>query len=302
MDDAALVQEAVGGNVPAFTEIFERYEAQVHDFSLALVRDRSLALAVAQATFREAGERLESLRQPDRLKVWLLSIARYQAGLQAGAEAGFDRQPAEPPPIQAGEGWTAEDAERAQQAGLVWEATADLPLRERALLDLHLRQGLDGNDLADALGVGPAEADELRAGLATIEKGLAGYLIVRKADRRCPDLPLVLRGWDGRFNHLVATHIAGHVDVCRVCAESIATLASPFALYAWAPRAPLPGSGTDADLGTTGDPAAETTAVPAEPAARSLRATEGPPGGEGASPPPGWSAPDAPVADPGSKP
>lgn len=317
MDDAALVQAAVGGDVPAFTEIFNRYEAQVHDFSLALVRDRSVALAVAQATFREAGERLEQLRQPDRLKVWLLSITRYQAGLQAGAEAGLDRQPAEPPPIQAGEGWTPEDAERAQQAGLVWEATADLPLRERALLDLHLRQGLDGDDLADALGVGPAEAEELRAGMATIEKGLAGYLVVRKADRRCPDLPLVLRGWDGRFNHLVATHIAGHVDSCRVCTESVAHLASPFALYAWAPRTPLPGSGTDADAGattgtpaddatdTTSDSAAATTAVPAAapaPGAHSLLGTQGPPpAAEGAPSSTGWTPPNAPAADPGGR-
>ena len=280
MDDEDLVREAVGGSIPAFTAIFERYEAQVHDFSLALVRDRDVALAVAQATFLEASERLDALTQPDRLRVWLLSITRYQAALQVGAEAGLDRQPAEPAPVEAGEGWTAEDAERAHQAGLVWEATADLPLRERALLDLYLRQGLEGNDLGDALGVSPDEAAELRAGLATIEKGLAGFLIARRADRSCPDLPLLLRGWDGRFNHLIATHLAAHVDSCRVCSASALTLSSPFALYAWAPRAPLPGS-------------AATAAAPAS----GTGATELPPDGEH-PPPSGWAAPSASPAEP----
>jgi len=231
MDDAKLVGEAVGGSVPAFTAIFERHVAQVHDVALALLRDRRKASAVVHDTFWRASERLESLKEPDRLRVWLLAITRFHAAEVAGTEAGSDRQPA----------GTDGLAERAQMAGLVWEATADLPLRERALLDLLLRQGLEGNDLADALGVSHAEAFDMRAGMDQIEKGLAGYLMMRIGDKRCPDLPLVLRGWDGRFNRLIATHVAAHVDACRVCRETTGALPSPFALYASAPQAPLPG-------------------------------------------------------------
>jgi hypothetical protein len=167
--------------------------------------------------------------------VWLLAVARFHAAQRGASEAGLDRQPA----------GTDHIAERAQLAGLVWEATADLPLRERALFDLHLRQGLDGEDLADALGVDPGELEELKASLASMEKGLAGYLMTRQADGRCPDLPLVLRGWDGRFDPWISTHIASHVDGCRVCRESAAALPSPLALYASAPQAPLPGAGGD---------------------------------------------------------
>ena len=232
MDDATLVEEAVGGSVPAFSAIFERYEAQVHDMALAMLRDRRAALEVVQATIREASERLDHLKQPERLRVWLLAVARFHAAQRGTTEAGLDRQPAGSDHI----------AERAQLAGLVWEATADLPLRERALFDLHLRQGLDGDDLADALGVSPGEVEELKASLPSMEKGLAGYLITRRADGRCPDLPLVLRGWDGRFDPWISTHIASHVDGCRVCRESAAALPSPLALYASAPQAPLPGA------------------------------------------------------------
>ncbi len=231
MDDGALVHEAVGGSVAAFTAVFDRHVAQVHDLALALVRDRKEATAIVQATFREASERLEGLREPNRLLVWLLALTRYHAARLAGIEAGLDRQPA----------GTDHIAERAHLTGLVWEATADLPLRERALLDLHLRQHLEGDDLADALGVSTAELADMLGWEVEAEKGLAGYLIVRQAGGRCPDLPLVLRGWDGGFTALVGSHIAAHVDSCRLCREAAAALPSPLALYGSAPRAPLPG-------------------------------------------------------------
>jgi len=233
-DDATLVRVAVDGSLPAFTAICARYEARVHDLALALLRDRKAAWEVLNDTFVEASERLESLHEPHRLAVWLLAITRFQAGLAvdaAEAAAGPDRQPVLPD----------DDPERVALISLVWEATADLPLRERALLDLNLRQGLEGSDLADALGVGPDEGADLQARMADLEKGLAGYLITRGDDRRCRDLPLVLRGWDGHFSSFVADGIAAHVSVCRVCQENGSALPAPFSLYASALPAPLPG-------------------------------------------------------------
>ena len=236
MDDAALVRDAVGGSVPAFTAIFDRHVAQVHDHALAVLRDRRAAFQSVHSTFREASERLEALQQPHRLLVWLLAITRYQTAQRGVEAAGPDRLPTGVDPIP----------ERAHLAGLVWEAVADLPLRERALLDLRLRQRLDGDDLADALGVSPGELDEMLAWMQGIEKGLGGYLLVREGSGHCKDLPLVLRGWDGRFTALIASHIAAHVDACRVCLEASGALPSPYALYASAPQAPLPAESESA--------------------------------------------------------
>ena len=232
-DDATLVTEAVGGNLEAFTAICSRYEVQVHNLALAILRDRKAAWEVVNDTFAEASERLERLQEPYRLVVWLLAIARFRASLVAGPTAGPDRHPVLP----------EADFERAHLISLVWEATADLPLRERALIELTLRHGLEGANLADALGVSPAEAAELQARMADLETGLAGYLIMRKEQRRCGDLPLVLRGWDGRFTPLVADGIAAHVSACRVCQEDRQALPSPFSLYASALPTPLPGDG-----------------------------------------------------------
>ena len=231
-DDATLVSQAVAGDLSAFTAICARYEERVHDLALAILRDRTAAQEVVNDTFLEASEHLESLRDPHRLPVWLLAITRFQAGLVGGDGPGPDRQPTLPDDV---------DDEQAALISQVWEATAHLPLRERALLDLSLRQGLDGADLADALGVSPEEAAGLEARLGDLEKGLAGYLITRQADRRCRDLPLVLRGWDGHFTPVVANGIAHHVSSCKVCENSRSELPSPLRLYASAAAAPRPG-------------------------------------------------------------
>jgi len=229
-DDATLVREAVDGSLPAFTAIWSRHEAAVHDLALALLRDRKAAWEVVNATFLEASERLDGLEDPSRLLVWLLAITRFQSGLVADATFALDHQPALP----------NADAERAVMGGLVWEATADMSLRDRALLDLNLRHGLDGIDLADALGVTQVEAADLLAQMAEVENALAAYLILRRTNKPCPDLALMLRGWDGRLTSVVAQGMAEHVTSCRACQQTRSGLPSPFTLYASARQAPLP--------------------------------------------------------------
>ncbi|MEJ7765786.1 MAG: sigma-70 family RNA polymerase sigma factor [Acidimicrobiales bacterium] len=229
-DDANLVREAVEGSVPAFTAIWSRHEAEVHDFALSLLRDKAAASELVNETFIEASERLDDLQEPSRLRVWLLAITRFQGGLVADEASARDHQPVLPD----------SDAERAVLASLVWRGTADLPLRERALLDLNLRHGLDGADLADALGVSPGEEASLRAWMAELEKGLAGYLIMRRADKRCPDLALMLRGWDGHLTLMIAGRTAHHITGCRVCEKTVSAMPSPLSMYASAQPAPLP--------------------------------------------------------------
>ncbi len=233
MDDAELVRATRNADASAFTAIFDRYAARVHDLALAMLRDRGAALEVVESTFLEASLRIQGLDQPHRLPVWLLAVTRRNAALRAGPVAGTDRQPSLP----------NDDPERVSLASLVWEAVADLPLRERTLIDLDLRQGLDGNDLADALGVTLPQAQHLQARMRDrIEKGLSGYVIAKTAEGRCPDLTKVLKGWDGRFTPKDSGRIARHVEGCKVCNQIRFGLPSPFALYAAALPAPFPAA------------------------------------------------------------
>ena len=51
-----------------------------------------------------------------------------------------------------------QEAERAAMQKIVWDASAGLADRDRALLDLHLRQGLEGAELGEAMGVSASNA------------------------------------------------------------------------------------------------------------------------------------------------
>ncbi len=233
MDDAALVRATRTGDAAAFTAIFDRYAARVHDLALAVLRDRAVALEVVEATFLEASLRLHGLAEEHRLPVWLLAVTRRNAALRAGPTAGPDRQPSLP----------NDDPDRVRLAGMVWEAVADLPLRDRALLDLDLRHGLVERDLADALGVTPPQAADLQARMRDrIQSGLTGFLVARTANGRCPALDKVVKGWDGRFTPRESRRIADHVERCQTCTQARFALPSPFALYAAALPAPFPAA------------------------------------------------------------
>ena len=233
VDDAELVRATRDGDVGAFTAIFDRHAARVHDVAWAMLRDRGAALEVVETSFLEASLRLLGLEQAHRLPVWLLAVTRRNAALRSGPTAGPDRQPSLP----------NDDPERSRLATLVWEAVADLPLRDRTLIDLDLRQGLDGQDLADAMGVTVPQAFDLQARLRDrIEKGLSGYLIARTAEGRCLGLTKVLKGWDGRFTPKDSGRIAHHVESCQVCNQIRFSLPSPFVLYAAALPAPFPAA------------------------------------------------------------
>ncbi|MEJ7764267.1 MAG: sigma-70 family RNA polymerase sigma factor [Acidimicrobiales bacterium] len=233
MDDVQLVRAACSGDLSAFSAMFDRYAAQVHDLAQAMLRDRITALEVVEATFLEAGLRIAGLQEQHRLAVWLLAVTRRNAAMRAGPSAGADRYPLLAP----------DDQERVRLASLVWEAVADLPLRDRALIDLDLRHGLGGQDLADTLGVTLSQAVDLQARMRDrIEKGLAGYLIARTAEGRCSELTKVLVGWDGRFIPESSARIARHVERCGVCNQIRFGLPSPFVLYAAALPAPFPAA------------------------------------------------------------
>ena len=233
MNDIELVQATVRGEVHAVTVLFDRFAEQVHDLAFAMLRNRLLAAEVVEATFEEALQRLAGLQEDHRLAVWLLAVARRNAVLRAGPTSGPDRRPT----------LAGHDAERNRLITVVWEAVADLPLRDRTLVDLVLRHGLAGQDLADALGFGPAEAHQMEVGMRNqIEAGLVGYLIDRATEGRCPALTKALKGWDGRFNTEGSMLISGHVELCPDCNQVRSELPSPFTLYAEAPVPPVPSS------------------------------------------------------------
>ena len=68
---------------------------------------------------------------------------------------------------------------------LVWAAAAGLNGRDQALLDLHLRQGLEGQDLADAMGTSLNNSYVMLSRMRDqVERSLGALLIARLGPRR----------------------------------------------------------------------------------------------------------------------
>jgi RNA polymerase sigma factor (sigma-70 family) len=239
-DDAELVRAATAGDRGAFAAIYDRYADRLHDFCWSVLRDRDEAADATQDAFVVAAERLGQLRDPERLRPWLYAVARSQAFRRARARSRVapEEEMTELPDLASG---PEQAAERSDLRELVWNAAAGLSERDRALLDLHLRHGLEGAELGEAIGVEPGHAYVLLNRLrAQVERSLGALLVARLGRDDCPGLATILTGWDGRFSPLIRKRVARHVDSCEICAERRRTAASPLALLAAVPPLPAP--------------------------------------------------------------
>jgi RNA polymerase sigma factor (sigma-70 family) len=239
-DDAELVRAATAGDRGAFAAIYDRYADRLHDFCWSVLRDRDEAADATQDAFLVAAERLGQLRDPERLRPWLYAVARSQAlrRVRARSRLAPEEDMTDLPDTATGPEQAAHHADLRE---LVWNAAAGLSERDRALLDLHLRHGLEGADLGEAIGVEPAHAYVLLTRLRDqVERSLGALLVARLGRDDCPDLARVLADWDGRFSPLIRKRVARHVDTCEICGTTRRKLASPLALLASVPPMPAP--------------------------------------------------------------
>ncbi|ODQ87460.1 RNA polymerase sigma factor [Mycolicibacterium flavescens] len=76
--DAELVRGSMSGDRAAFAAIYDRYADRLHDFCVGMLRDLDGAADCVQETFCIAATRLPQLRDRDKLRPWLYSIARNE--------------------------------------------------------------------------------------------------------------------------------------------------------------------------------------------------------------------------------
>jgi hypothetical protein len=134
-----------------------------------------------------------------------------------------------------------ESAERAALQQLVWDASAGLADRDRAILDLHLRQGLEGAELGEAMGVSANNAYVMLNRLrGQVDRSLGALLVARLGREECDELDRLLADWDGTFSPLVRKRVARHVDGCDLCSERRKKMISPWMLLAGIPMVAAP--------------------------------------------------------------
>jgi RNA polymerase sigma factor (sigma-70 family) len=239
-DDAGLVAGVLAGDREAFAALYDSYADRLHDFCFAILRDMHEAADAVQDTFVLVAERLAQLNDPARLRPWLYAVARSVAlrRIRARKRVVLDIEAKDMADPQAG---PQREAELAALRELVWGAAAGLSDRDQALLDLHVRQGLDGAELAEAMGVSTNHAYVLLTRLRDqVERSLGALLIARLGRADCTELDSMLTGWDGKFSPRLRKRVARHVEQCELCGQRKRAMVSPWALLAGVPLVPAP--------------------------------------------------------------
>lgn len=236
--DAELARAAAAGDRQAFAGIYDRYADRLYDFCVGMLADRDAAADCVQDAFCEAATCLRDLREPDKLRPWLYGITRHRCLRRIR-----DRRREQPtdalPELVSADAGPDIVASRTELANLIAEAAGGLSDRDRAVLELSYRHGLDGPELAEALAVSQTNANTMVYRLReTMERCLGALLVCRRAHSNpsgCPELATILQGWDGHFTILMRKRIARHIDACPACEDERRGMLNPVALLGGAP-------------------------------------------------------------------
>jgi RNA polymerase sigma-70 factor, ECF subfamily len=144
----ATVRLAAGGDQAAFTELVRRHHRAMVQVAYAITGDLESARDAAQSAWSIAWHRLGSVRQPELVRSWLVSIAANearQAVRRRGRATIVDISGVDP-----GAGGDPSDAISALDLARVLRG---LNADDRALLALRFVAGLDSTEIANHLGM-----------------------------------------------------------------------------------------------------------------------------------------------------
>jgi RNA polymerase sigma factor (sigma-70 family) len=149
---ATAVERAIAGDEAAFARIVAAYHLDLVRVAFVICGDDALAEDAAQAAWWIAWRKLPSLRDPDRLKPWLVAVAANETRKLVGREhrRGVVELKVLPDPSTASEPVGAID-----HVDLA-NALGHLKPEDRALVALRYAADLDSTELAPVLGLSPS--------------------------------------------------------------------------------------------------------------------------------------------------
>jgi RNA polymerase sigma factor (sigma-70 family) len=212
----------------------------LYAYCRSLLVEPAVAADAVQDTFVIAAAKAGGLRQRERFRPWLYAVARNECFRRLRAQ-GLPGPLDEPGGVIAGAPDPAAGPDREELHALVVAALAGLNAGDREVIELNLRHVLDGQDLADALGVSGNQANALVArARAQFEGSLGALLVARGSRRACPDLEDILADWDGNLTILLRKRINRHTENCEVCGDRKRRELSPAMLLSTLPMIAIP--------------------------------------------------------------
>jgi RNA polymerase sigma factor (sigma-70 family) len=253
VQDGEIVAAIVAGDPAGLAAVYGNYGQALYAYCRTLLSEPSDAGDAVQDTFVVAATKLSGLREPDRLRPWLYAVARNECfrRLRArGLSAPLDVAVA----VTSDEPDLALSPERQGLRNLVVDALSGLNPGDREVIELNLRHALDGDDLADALGVSRNHAHALASrARAQFEGALGALLVARAGQDQCEELSGILAGWDGEMTLLLRKRVNRHIERCEVCGARKRRELSPAMLLSMLPMVALPAGLREQVLRLVGD-------------------------------------------------
>ncbi|MGW1376711.1 sigma-70 family RNA polymerase sigma factor [Streptomyces sp. NPDC002446] len=219
MNDRGMVAAMQASDPRGLAEAYDTYAHRLYGYCCSVLHNPDAAADALQDTFVLAHERIGQLRNPERLRPWLYAIARNEClhqlrGQRRSAaieEAGEVRDES----VDLDAHLRTEELQH-----LVKDAFDGLNTRDREVLELAMRQDLQGTELADALGLSVNHAHALLSrARQQLESALSAVIVARNGRRDCSELSQMLESWDGTMTILMRKRINRHIGACEVCAE-----------------------------------------------------------------------------------
>jgi RNA polymerase sigma-70 factor (ECF subfamily) len=152
VDESEVIARVLAGEREAFHVLLQRHSAALLASLRAALANREDAREVLQETWLRAYRNLAHLREPARLRAWLLSIALNLARARhRRADARVPEALGEPEPAVEDE--HPADLERGEELARLRARMAELPARQREVVDLRVNHELSHAEIADLLGI-----------------------------------------------------------------------------------------------------------------------------------------------------
>ena len=148
----SVLARAASGDEIAFAQLVDAYHADMRRVSYVVCADADLVDEAVQQAWQIAWRKLGTVRHPDRLRAWLVSVA-------ANETRQLIRRGRRHPEVELRPGWAADfDTDPAADVRLIDLAAAlrRLSSEDRALLAMRYVTGLNATEISAVTGGTPS--------------------------------------------------------------------------------------------------------------------------------------------------
>ena len=229
--DEELAALAGQGDQEAQAALYDRYFESAYDLSARLARDPDAGATIVEAAFERAFNNLHNGEHPEVFKPWFFRTV-YNVASEHLHPALKTKKPAKEESEKKQVPFLGVDTTKLSSAEpkahdseivqLVWREAGKLSRNDYTLLDLHLRKGLQPDEIAAALGFRSRDFNtRLDKAKGSLEEAVTSRLLILRGLENCSELVRVVKSDPSqRVKGILPLQVQMHVNRCYRCQET----------------------------------------------------------------------------------